>query len=164
MLRMIERSGGSISTRLAAEIAAKLSADLLAKIYEQVNPESLGQDSRDLSIATEYCVRLNRRSQNLRPNAVERLVHRYPSHDFVIDLEEAREVFLRVSDPTQSLYRYMSDPDMVTPKSSGQVVKFLTESHVTNEARKGDGAQELESGDGTATNGSSKAGDPRGAP
>jgi hypothetical protein len=152
MLRMIERSGGSISTRLAAEVAARLSADLMAKIYEQVNPESLGQDVRDLSIATEYCKRLNRRSQNLKPDAIDRLVHRYPSHDFVIDLEEAREVFQRVSPPTASLYRFMSDHDMLTPRMGDGVVKFLTESRPIDESRKSDGSQELESGH-DATNG-----------
>lgn len=160
MLRMIERSGGSISTRLAAEIAARLSADLMAKIYEQVNPEALGQDIRDLSIATEYCKRLNKRSKNLKPDAIERLVHRYPSHDFVIDLEEAHEVFENVAQPTEDLYRLLTT-DMVMPRSHGSVVEVLTNHPSSVGDADGDDPKELEPRSDTSSS-AGESGDGRG--
>ena len=37
---------------------------------------------------------------NLHPGALERLISGYSSHSFVIDLEEARELFVNVREPS----------------------------------------------------------------
>ena len=72
-------------------------------IYAQINPEVLGQDFMDLTVAEKYCERLNKSSRNLKPGAIHRLVYEYPTHDFVIDFEEASELFESVEQPTVTL-------------------------------------------------------------
>jgi Serine dehydrogenase proteinase len=89
MSEIKRKSVSSISFRLAADIASRMSSRLLARVYEQINPADLGQDNRDLNVAFQYGERLSRRFSNLKPNALKRLVYDYPSHDFVIDLEES---------------------------------------------------------------------------
>jgi len=127
MVKIVERSQGAVTFKLASEIAAKVTAGLMAKVYEQINPEALGQDCRDLSVATEYCTRLNQKSGNLKTSAIERLVHGYPSHDFVIDLEEAREIFVNVDRPPRHLYDIMIKPrlaDLIQPKQTSIVEMY----------------------------------------
>lgn len=87
MLGIISRSAGSVSFKLASELAAKATSDVMSSVYSQINPENLGQDYRDLSVATSYGTTLAERSKNLRPDSIRRLVHDYPSHDYVIDFE-----------------------------------------------------------------------------
>jgi len=128
MIRIVEASRGAVSFRVAADIAAKMAAQIMSGIYGQINPESLGQDFMDLNIAKEYCQRLNKRSQNLRPGAIQRLVYEYPTHDFVIDFEEAKELFHNVSHPTQTLIDLIKErADMLQPRTGDQgVVEMLT--------------------------------------
>jgi hypothetical protein len=104
MLNIIRNSSGAVTFRLAADISDKMSSEVMSRVYEQINPDALGQDFRDLSVATKYCELLNRRSKNLKTGAIKRLVHNYPSHDFVIDAEEAKEIFERLEFPTPTLY------------------------------------------------------------
>jgi len=103
MFAIIAKSRGSISFRLAAEISAKMTAEVMSSIYAQINPEVLGQDFMDLTVAEKYCERLNKSSRNLKPGAIHRLVYEYPTHDFVIDFEEASELFESVEQPTVTL-------------------------------------------------------------
>lgn len=103
-LQIVQSSGGSISFRMAADIAARTTGEMMSKIYGQINPDTLGQSFRDLNVATEYCERLNRKFRNTKQPAVHRLVHDYSAHDFVIDYEEAKELFARVELPSKSLY------------------------------------------------------------
>src|SRR5262249_11156000 len=72
--------------------------------------------------------RLNRRSRNLLPGSIERLVHRYPLHAFVIDLEEAREIFNNVDSPTKLLYDiYLSRlEDLIKPRRGRPLVEILS--------------------------------------
>ncbi|MEO3475761.1 hypothetical protein AAFN86_28175 [Roseomonas sp. CAU 1739] len=125
MMQIISSSGGSVSFKAAADVAARTTAKVMGRIYEQVNPDMLGQDFRDLNVAMKYGERLNRRYKNLKPNGLRRLVHDYPAHDFVIDHEEAKEIFERVSLPTSSIWRFlearMADMMMVKPAQSAIV-------------------------------------------
>ena len=120
MLNIVKSSGGAVTFKLAAEISAKISSEVMSRVYEQVNPDALGQDFRDLSVATKYCELLHKRSRNLRPGAIKRLVHDYPSHDFVIDAEEAKEIFERLEPPSAALYHLMAQraADIFIPKSA----------------------------------------------
>ena len=129
MFEIKRKSVSSISFRLAADIASRMSSRLLARVYEQINPADLGQDNRDLSVAFQYGERLNRRFSNLKPNALKRLVYGYPSHDFVIDIEEAREIFERVELPTATLVNLMGSrtSDCLVPKTGrNRMVQMLT--------------------------------------
>jgi hypothetical protein len=131
---MLEITGrGSISFKTAAEIAARTSAEIMGRIYEQINPDLLGQDFRDLNVATEYCERLNGKFENIQvdvhdpeSNGIKRLVHGYPSHDFVIDFEEAKEIFQRVELPSDLLYAILQDErtGTIVPRDSGMLVEI----------------------------------------
>jgi hypothetical protein len=131
MFAIIGNSQGSVSFRLASDISARTTAKLMAKIYEQINPDSLGQDFRDLSVAAKYGERLNMRYHNLKADGIKRLVYDYPSHDFVIDLEEAKEVYERAALPTPTLFNIVKAraSDIMSPKIGNRMmVEMLTTS------------------------------------
>lgn len=89
-----------ISTRDALDNATKLVCGLLSPVYSQINPLSLGESARSNSIAFHYGQRLS--NGNLHPGALNKLIGGYPSHGFVIDREEAEELFTSVRAPTQN--------------------------------------------------------------
>lgn len=95
------RRGGRLSTKLAGEFAAEVATGVAAPLYNQIDPNRLGEMQRAIRIAIEYGKRLNGKSQNLKNGALEALVGDYPSHSFVIDRKEARDLFNNVSAPTK---------------------------------------------------------------
>jgi hypothetical protein len=128
MFAITAKSRGSVSFKLAAEIAGRVTAELMSKVYEQINPEALGQDFMDLSVATKYCQRLVKYSKNLKPGAIQRLVFEYPSHDFVIDLQEAKELFHRVELPTATIISFLKNrmTDLLQPRTgTNGIVEML---------------------------------------
>ncbi|ARV19169.1 hypothetical protein AEP_02242 [Curvibacter sp. AEP1-3] len=100
MLKIKERSDGTISFKMAAEIAAMLTGGVFEPIYKQIDPEKLGATARSLNVANEYGKRLNVRGKNLKQNALQRLGVAYPSHGFVIDRREAERLFTHVRTPS----------------------------------------------------------------
>jgi hypothetical protein len=141
----IKRRGGAISFKMASEIAGKITADIMDNVYEQVNVEAIGEDTRNLKVASEYCSRLDRRFQNIKMRGIESLVHGYVSHDFVIDFEDAQTLFKRVERPTASLQRMLSSnlDDMVVPRKSA-FVKMLTDQNTNMSVDEPDAEHELE--------------------
>jgi hypothetical protein len=127
----IKGRGASISFKMASEIAARVTADIMDDVYADINIESLGEDARNLSIASEYSERLNKKFNNLLPTGIEDLVHGYVSHDFVIDADEATTLFRRVEKPTATISRLLTTnaPEIWNSGRSGVVVKFLTNPH-----------------------------------
>lgn len=166
VVEIISGSGGAVSFKLAADISARMSAQLMSKIYEQINPDALGQDARDLNIATEYCKRLNKRGKNIRSEAIERLVHGYPSHDFVIDLEEAQEIFQRVEKPSQALYDIMKSraEDMIVPRQRTPLVEIIKIGATSADQSRSSNAEGSESYDGGANTPKIKRDDRRAPP
>jgi hypothetical protein len=94
------RRGGRLSTRLAGEFAANLATGVAAPLYNQIDPNRLGEMQRAMRIAFEYGERLNARCDSLHPDALETLVGGYPSHSFVIDRIEAASLFKHVAPPS----------------------------------------------------------------
>lgn len=90
---------GQISTKLAAEIASNFATGLYDKIYAQIDPAQLGAVERSINIASDYGKRLSAKSKNAKRDTIDRLVSGYPSHSFVIDLDEARDLFNNVRHP-----------------------------------------------------------------
>lgn len=107
------RSGGVISFDTASRLAANMASQVMAPVYAQINPEALGNDLRDLNVATEYGVRLAKVGKNAKQHAVETLVHNYPAHDFIIDREEAKELFDTVASPDVHLDALMKSLGMI---------------------------------------------------
>ena len=94
-------------------------------LFTQLNPEKLGEFSRALSVGTEYGERLLRRftswDKEKRTRILEKLVHGYPSHDYVIDYHELKEIGFNVKlfsesehSAVQGLFKYMSARDRET--------------------------------------------------
>ena len=95
MVGIIRHSSGAITTKVAAEIASSLTVGLFSPISAQVDPLRLGIARRATQIGQVYGTRLASK-KNVKPGTVEKLVREYPAHGFVIDQEEARELFNKV--------------------------------------------------------------------
>lgn len=93
----IQRSGGQISTRTAAELATNLTVGLVGPISGQIDPIRLGREQRAMEIASAYAERLR-----VQPQAIARLTTEYPDHGFVIDLTEAQEFLSHARDLTRA--------------------------------------------------------------
>jgi hypothetical protein len=92
------RYGARLSTKLAAEYAAKIAIGSMEPLYSQIDPTKVAETSRAMSIASSYGSRLNRYGKNLKgTEALRSLLSSYPDHGFVIDRKEARKLFHRVS-------------------------------------------------------------------
>lgn len=99
LLETKRRSAGTITTRTAIRVATDLAGKLLAPIYEHVDAMHVGEAGRSLKIAAAYGELLGVKGRNLKPETLERLTQEYPSHGFVIDRFQAKELFLRVRPP-----------------------------------------------------------------
>lgn len=88
-----------LSTKVASDIASDLTTGIFKPIFEQIDPMKLAEMQRAMEIAYAYGDRLNEKSQNLRSGGLDRLVTSYPSHEFVIDRREAKQIFLEVRKP-----------------------------------------------------------------
>jgi hypothetical protein len=104
MLKTTMKSGGLVNFKVASELSASITSNLLAPVYAQINPDIVGNDYRDLNVAMQYGLRLIENSKNASFSTVMHLVHHYPSHDFIIDNEEAADLFENVDEPTDELY------------------------------------------------------------
>lgn len=125
MIDIIKRSGGSISTKTAAEIASSVTTGVFQPITAQVDPLRMGEAHRSMRIAREYGERL--KSPLLKPGMLERLVQDYPSHGFVIDKEEAEKYFSRVDDLSADELRIadMFASDVRWPKEEPEALDML---------------------------------------
>lgn len=90
-LSLKQKSGFTITTRTAAEIASKLAVGLISPISAQLDPVKLGEVQRAIMIADAYGSRLCSDR-----NTISKLIAHYPSHGFVIDYEEAKTIFPEV--------------------------------------------------------------------
>lgn len=121
------RSSFQMSTKVAAEIAANLVVGLFAPIYGQIDPIRLGETYRSVDIALEYGKRLGR--NNLKPESLNHLVANYPSHSFVIDYEEAEELFYNVRKPTTEEEYLVELLELVVKNGSDEETTIITNSH-----------------------------------
>ena len=87
-INLILRSGGIFSTRTAARIATDLVVGLLEPIAEQIDPLKLTENQRALDIASLYGKQLGADRESIK-----RLIYYYPSHNYIIDIEEAAKIF-----------------------------------------------------------------------
>lgn len=124
-LELIARSGGVISTKTAAHIASELASSLLTPITAQIDPLRLGEMQRAVQVAQEYGTRLGGSLAT-----VQKLITGYPAHDFVIDIQEATELFeeVRVPDADETalanslsawLVQYGGEDNLRTPHPHG---------------------------------------------
>jgi Serine dehydrogenase proteinase len=100
MLTILRKSGQTISTRLASEIASKLATGLVKPISAQLDPHRIGLAQRGLEVTKAYGKLLaNEKNLKFAPETVvNHLVNDYPTHAFVIDREEASTLFSKVGE------------------------------------------------------------------
>lgn len=128
-------SRGQISTKLAAEIATNFAVGLHEKLYAQIDPVQLGSMERSINIASDYGKRLQKQGENVKQGTVDRLVSGYSSHSFVIDLDEAKELFNVVRKPTETEEELAQCIAWVTRDPAAQAFVQLLNEDVTNEAQ-----------------------------
>lgn len=102
------RYGSGISTRLSADIAAKLVDAVIKPISSQIDPIKIGEHQRAIGIAQKYGELLNEMTDILQKDALATLISGYPSHGFVIDRKEAAKLFKNVFKPCANLLEYLS--------------------------------------------------------
>lgn len=104
MLSITLASEGQVGFKVASELSATMTSNLLSPVYSQINPDVMGSDYRDLNVALHYGFRLAGVSGNISSGGVRHLVEHYPSHDFIIDSQEAGTIFENVAEPLPELY------------------------------------------------------------
>lgn len=95
-----------LSTKVASDISSKLTTGLFEPISAQIDPVRLAEMQRATEVAFEYGSRLASSGANLKSHGLTKLVGGYPSHGFVIDRKEARNIFHRVFKPTGFLAEF----------------------------------------------------------
>ena len=130
MLAIISRSGQTVSTRLASGIASKLATGLLKPITAQLDPYRIGLAQRGLEVTKVYGRQLAN-PRNLKTDAatlVHHLVNDYPTHEFVIDQEEAGTLFENVDGlkpAEQAFFEQMIEP-LSLPAENPVILNFAT--------------------------------------
>ena len=70
-------------------------------LFAKLNPEKLGEYNRALTVGEEYCKRLFRRyttwDESTAAGVAHRLVYAYPSHGYIIDFNELRNMGFEAS-------------------------------------------------------------------
>jgi len=87
-----------LETAVAAEAASKLVGRMYGRVFESVHPRHVGSVVRSNRIGSDYAKRLMQPTTS-NAEAIRRLVHSYPAHEFVIDREEASEFLSSVRAP-----------------------------------------------------------------
>ena len=109
MILFATRTGMKAKTLLPH--VTRFVADLTGPLFGHIDVVHYTQVSRALKEGEEYARRLLRR--RLGPadaNAIARqLVENYPEHGFIIDRDEAKDLGLRLKDPTDDQSRIMDD-------------------------------------------------------
>jgi hypothetical protein len=143
---ILERSGMEIDECLthAIEFVKATTGPLIT----QLNPEKLGEYSRALSVGEEYGTRLLMRFQKWEPSKAEeiiqRLVHGYPSHEYIIDYHELQDLGFEVElfhdherQPVRQLINYL----VVKDKREVRIVEPLIEEATETVSGEGEAAE-----------------------
>lgn len=105
-IEFLMKGGGSIPTETAAKIAKDLAVGIYSSIASKIDPLELGEKNRAMKIASSYGEKLNSISQNnnMKQDTLNKLISDYPSHGFVIDMQQAKELFKNVENMTEMDY------------------------------------------------------------
>jgi hypothetical protein len=100
--RLLHIHGSALRADSAALIAGIVTAALMQPIMSQIGPTRMAEEYRLTGLAAAYARRLARHARNMRDGAVDRLLTDYPPQ-FVVDLAEARALFVDVDAPSGPL-------------------------------------------------------------
>lgn len=87
----------TISVKVAESVAENITKELLRPISSQIDPQQFVAVYRQAKIAQEYAERLN--PELVGTGVIEFLLTGYPSHGFIIDRDEASDLFRHVYKP-----------------------------------------------------------------
>lgn len=113
-----------VTLRTASDIATRMTVGVMERIFDKLDPVTIGEDYRSNRLAQAYAERLNVHSRNLKQSrsfdALENLLSGYPSHGFVIDRKEAAQLFKLVKPfPDQAVPLVETlGTDVIWPRSS----------------------------------------------
>ncbi|MCC6933028.1 MAG: hypothetical protein IT292_07220 [Deltaproteobacteria bacterium] len=88
--------GAKLETETAGKLASSMAVGLFSELVKQLDPISIGEVDRSISIAVKYAEKLNAKFANLKPFALKALLTGYPSHGFVVDANDVVGLFHRV--------------------------------------------------------------------
>lgn len=119
--------GSKLSTKIATEVATEMTAGLFRPIFAQIDPARVGEIQRATLIAFRYGRILERKWRNVQAGGVAKLIAEYPSHSFVIDRKEARDIFKLVREPQSDEVKLLKDVDVIMRNllDSQEVTCFL---------------------------------------
>jgi hypothetical protein len=126
VVRFRSRRSVAMSVRSAIEQASALSIGLMAPVFAQIDPLQVAEVDRAMKTATLYVHRLG--AHHLKEGGLERLLTGYPSHDFVIDREEATELLRTVRAPTteEGVFLTHIEPVLAAKRLQGRLL-FIDE-------------------------------------
>lgn len=130
MYEIKRRSYGNIDFSTASRIATEITVGLMEPIFAQIDPERVGEDYRDNLVAQAYGETLAEVSKNIDRDSIHKLVHSYPSHDFIIDEHEMKKLFKNVVEPGSELTRLLTllGEQAISPRiqSKEALIKILS--------------------------------------
>ena len=97
----------NVAPKPALETSCNFGSHLVQPILGKIDPYDLGAFSLDITLSKHYCARIanppDAQKKTQRKVIVGDLVERYPAHEFVIDLEEAKALNFNVVEPAAEL-------------------------------------------------------------
>ena len=104
---LLDPKRGPITPNRALEAATTISTQLARPILERIEPYDLGAFSLDARLVRHYCERVaspeDSSKQTQRLAQFGTLVDRYPAHETVIDIAEAKALKINASEPIDEL-------------------------------------------------------------
>ncbi len=92
-MALVERSG--MSLKEAFHQAMPAVTNLMAPLYNKIDPSKIGNYRQSLAVGEEYAKRLLTSGGSVNPEKIaQSLVWKYPAHDFIIDRFEAKQMGL----------------------------------------------------------------------
>lgn len=96
-----------IAPQKALDTAVTIASDLVKPVLEKIDPYDLGAFSLDNTLAVNYCKEIARPSdtkkRTQRKAYFKSLVEDYPAHEFAIDVQEAQNLKLAVTEAADDL-------------------------------------------------------------
>ena len=83
-----------ISVKNITDMSVNLTSSLFAPISSKLGMPEIGKYYRAILIARKYADMLH--PTNLKEGGINKIIHEYPEHGFVIDYEEAQTIFQKV--------------------------------------------------------------------
>jgi Serine dehydrogenase proteinase len=93
---------GGLSTKNAASIAANLASGFFNPILSNIDPLKIGELRRAMAIGIDYGKELTKNNRgNIKQAALTKLATQYNDHGYVIDFEQATDIFEKVRPETE---------------------------------------------------------------